>query len=249
MPYSITRDKGCSPSKPWGVVNDSDGTVVACHATKESALAQIRALYKVEPALAKAREQLAKDAKAVAKHLPHQHDQQKHGTGGTSASPESAPKKRNKKDIAGDDQRAFELYASGKTWDEVATEMGYANGGVARRAGKRHEERAKDKPADETPAKPKTEDVTPPTPVTPVLPNPVTPTPMPVDIVNPRPMTGEDRSQQTVPTDDINVARETGRPYAPFTEEGHSPEVRKATDDLRQSQRDHEAHYEQHLDE
>jgi hypothetical protein len=237
MPYSITRGKGCSPSKPWGVVKDSDGTVVACHETKESALAQIRALYKVEPALTKAREQLAK-------HLPHQHNQQTHGSGGTSAPPESAPKKRNKKDIAGDDQRAAELYASGKTWDEVATEMGYANGGVARRAGKRHEERAKDKPADDTPAKPKTEDVTPPTPV---ITPPVTPTPMPVDIVNPRPMTGEDRSQQTVPTDDINVARETGRPYAPFTEEGHSPEVRKATDDLRQSQKDLEAHYEQHF--
>ena len=455
MPYSITRGKGCSPSKPWGVVKDSDGTVVACHATKESALAQIRALYKVEPALAKARERVAKhpghaDQKShggkgsptslspdrqkkmtghwghsrtgstsiatasrdmmgipsridvagrnlseadykqaqialdnissrpamvtvplthttsrmpelekaqtgdvvqlgltattkqeskisegyteshikemqvlvftgtkpthlysgrrsapeeaivagefrvvgkktvdvprttfrngvyepwtskatvveleqvstfdtatkafvpfsqpVAKHLPHQHNQQTHGSGGTSA-PESAPKKRNKKDIAGDDQRASELYASGKTWDEVATEMGYANGGVARRAGKRHEERAKDKPADDTPAKPKTEDVTPPTPV--VTP-PVTPTPLPVDIVNPRPMTGEDPSQQTIPTDDINLARETGRPYKPFTEEGHSPEVRKATDDLRQMQRDAEDHYEQHFGE
>jgi flagellar motor switch/type III secretory pathway protein FliN len=456
MPYSITRGKGCSPSKPWGVVKDSDGTVVACHATKESALAQIRALYKVEPALAKARERVAKhpghaDQKShggkgtpapssparqkkmtghwghsrtgstsiatasrdmmgiqsrvdvasrglsdtdykqaqialdnissrpamvtvplthttsrmpelekaqtgdviqlgltatatqergsygqgyaedhikemqvlvftgtkpthlysgrrsapeeaivagefrvvgkktvdvprttfrngvyepwtskatvveleqvstfdtstkafvpfsqpVAKHLPHQHDQQKHGTGGTSA-PDSAPKKRNKKDIAGDDQRASELYASGKTWDEVATEMGYANGGVARRAGKRHEERQKDKPTDDGATKPKTEDVTPPTPV---ITPPVTPTPLPVDIVNPRPMTGEDRSQQTVPTDDINVARETGRPYAPFTEEGHSPEVRKAQDNLRQAQKDAEDHYEQHFGE
>ena len=238
MPYSITRGKGCSPSKPWGVVKDSDGTVVACHATKESALAQIRALYKVEPALAKAREQLAK-------HLPHQHNQQTHGSGGTSASPESAPKKRNKKDIAGDDQRASELYASGKTWDEVATEMGYANGGVARRAGKRHEERAKDKPADDTPAKPKTEDVTPPTPV---ITPPVTPTPMPVDIVNPRPMTGEDRSQQTVPTDDINVARETGRPYAPFTEEGASPQVKEAIAQHQKATDDYDAHYKTHFE-
>lgn len=237
MPYSITRGKGCSPSKPWGVVKDSDGTVVACHATKESALAQIRALYAVEPALAKAREQLTK-------HLSGKHDQSKHGTGGTSAPSESSPKKRNKKDIAGDDQRAAELYASGKTWDQVAEEMGYANGGVARRAGKRHEERQKDKPTDDTPAKPKTEDVTPPTPV--VTP-PVTPTPMPVDIVNPRPMTGEDRSQQTVPTDDINVARETGRPYAPFTEEGHSPEVRKVQDDLNRTRREAQDYEDQHF--
>jgi len=237
MPYSITRGKGCSPSKPWGVVKDSDGTVVACHATKESALAQIRALYAVEPALAKARARMEK-------HLPHQHDQQKHGTGGTSA-PDSAPKKRNKKDIAGDDQRAAELYASGKTWDEVATEMGYANGGVARRAGKRHEERAKDKPADDGATKPKTEDVTPPTPV---ITPPVTPTPMPVDIVNPRPMTGEDRSQQTVPTDDINVARETGRPYAPFTDEGASPQVKEAIAQHQKATDAYDDHYKTHFE-
>ncbi|CAB4159313.1 hypothetical protein UFOVP711_78 [uncultured Caudovirales phage] len=453
MPYSITRGKGCSPSKPWGVVKDSDGAVVACHATKESALAQIRALYAIEPTLAKARARMGKHlagqhdqashakggttpslrqkkmtghwghsrtgstsiatasrdmmgipsridvagrnlsdadygqaqialdnisnrpvmvtvplthttsrmpeletaktgdviqlgltatekqestirdgyaesnikemqvlvftgtkpthlysgrrsapeeaivagefrvvskkqvdvprttfrngvyepwtskatvveleqvstfdttAKAfvpfsqpVTKHLPHQHNQQTHGSGGTSA-PETSPKKRNKKDIAGDDQRAAELYASGKTWDQVAEEMGYANGGVARRAGKRHEERQKEKPADDGTAKPKTEDVTPPTPV---ITPPVTPTPDPVDIVNPRPMTTKDPSQQTVPTDDINVARETGRPYKPFTEEGHSPEVRKAQDNLRQAQKDAEDHYEQHFGE
>jgi hypothetical protein len=54
MPYSIARGKGCSPSKPWAVVKDTDGSVVACHASKDSALAQIRALYASEPALAKA---------------------------------------------------------------------------------------------------------------------------------------------------------------------------------------------------
>ena len=60
MPYSIAIRKGCSPSKQWAVVKDSDGTIVACHETKESALAQIKALYISEPALAKARERLAK---------------------------------------------------------------------------------------------------------------------------------------------------------------------------------------------
>ena len=79
MPYSITRGKGCSPSKPWGVVKDSDGAVVACHATKESALAQIRALYAIEPTLAKARARMGK-------HLAGQHDQASHAKGGTTPS-------------------------------------------------------------------------------------------------------------------------------------------------------------------
>ena len=70
MPYSIAIRKGCSPSKQWAVVKDSDGTIVACHETKESALAQIRVLYASEPALAKARERLAKHGN---------HDQSSHG--------------------------------------------------------------------------------------------------------------------------------------------------------------------------
>jgi len=185
----------------------------------------------------------------VVKHLPHQHDQGKHGSGGTSVDSAPEPKKRNKKDIAGDDQKALELYESGKTWDQVAQEMGYANGGVARRAGMRHKERQTDKPEPTTP-KPETTTTPKPEPVVAPTATPApkpAPAPEPVTVTNPRPMTSDDPSQQLVPTDDVEVAKATGRPFLPFTTEGHSPQVVQTTKDLRDSQRASEQHFEQHF--
>ena len=400
MPYSIAKGKGCSPSKPWAVVKDTDGTVVACHATRETALAQIRALYASEPALAKARarvlkhpghadqkvhgrgkstavESYVKDSnkinsalrrgetptevadidaemassslpemtvhraiefspsdramlpwgrlesagdtvsdlgftstskdktaiddftpmgfsdrfvmsirvpagtkgldlggkyglstgmgdqgevlldrgakfkllkeprftpdgttyldlevvstnQTVAKHLPHQHDQSTHGNGGgVGDTPKPERKKRSKADIASDDEKALALYESGKTWDQVAQEMGYANGGVARRSGLRHKEKRDAQPADKKPVEPDTpkpvvEPVKPaPEPSKPVVPEPVT-------VVNPRPMTAVDSSQGNIPTDDIDVAKATGRPYSRLKPDTAHSDVREA---------------------
>jgi len=403
VPYSIARGKGCSPGKPWAVVKDTDGSVVACHETKDGALSQIRALYAAEPALAKARQQVAKhpghgDQKVhgggrapalegyvrdsvktnsalrrgeetpasrdmdglmkesvleerlqvyrvvefppgdktgaqlrglkkgdtftdkaflstsedidtaqdfapmgyknkvtmtiranpgthavkvpvdvaekvgmgdqfevildrgatlrvvrrtemedgslalemelestnqssgdVAKHLPGQHQQQTHATGGgAGASTKPARPKRSKEQIAGDDQRAHDLHESGKSWDEVAQEMGFANGGVARRAGLRHAERAKQggdsatkKPDDETATK-KPDEASTKTPDDGA-------TPPVVDVVTPpRPMTGTDPSQHLTPTDDFAEAVATGRPLRRLTDEGASQRMKDA---------------------
>lgn len=236
MPYSIAKGKGCSPTKPWAVVKDTDGTVVACHATRETALAQIRALYAAEPALAKARARVLKNAshdevvstnQTVAKHLPHQHDQQTHATGGgASDAPKPERKKRSKADIAADDEKALALYESGKTWDQVAQEMGYANGGVARRSGLRHKEKRDTEQTGET-AKPTVAPAPAPTP--PPAPAPAKPSiPEPTPVVNPRPMTDTDPSQGNVPTDDIDVAKATGRPYSRLKPETAHPDVREA---------------------
>lgn len=44
MPYRAKKHNGCPKNKPWGVVKDDD-SVVACHASRSSAHAQMRALY------------------------------------------------------------------------------------------------------------------------------------------------------------------------------------------------------------
>ena len=50
MPWHIAKGHGCSGAKPWAVVKDSDGSKVGCHATEESAKAQLAALYASERA-------------------------------------------------------------------------------------------------------------------------------------------------------------------------------------------------------
>ena len=57
------------------------------------------------------------------------------------------------------DKQAFDLRAEGKSWEEIAKIMGYANGGSVRRLAMRHEARIKDgdkKPDVITPPKPET---------------------------------------------------------------------------------------------
>jgi len=50
MPWVVSVDGRCTPSKPWAVVKQQDGSIVACHATKAGAIAQQKALYANEPA-------------------------------------------------------------------------------------------------------------------------------------------------------------------------------------------------------
>jgi hypothetical protein len=50
MPWEVRRNVGyCKGLKPWAVVVQATGDIVACHATKAKALAQMRALYANEP--------------------------------------------------------------------------------------------------------------------------------------------------------------------------------------------------------
>ncbi len=45
MPWHISHGhSGCSSSKPWAVIKDSDGSVAGCHETEDSAKAQLAAL-------------------------------------------------------------------------------------------------------------------------------------------------------------------------------------------------------------
>lgn len=48
MPWHIDKTESCPASKPWGVIKDSDGKVVGCHETKESAIGQLVVLKEVE---------------------------------------------------------------------------------------------------------------------------------------------------------------------------------------------------------
>ena len=73
----------------------------------------------------------------VEKHLPGKHDQRTHGGGGGMSAPRDTAHAKQK--------QAWELHEQGKTWEEVAKEAGYANGGAARLAGKAHEKRMKAK--------------------------------------------------------------------------------------------------------
>lgn len=45
MPWHVARSSSCPDSRPWAVIKDSDGSVVACHATRSSASRQVAALY------------------------------------------------------------------------------------------------------------------------------------------------------------------------------------------------------------
>lgn len=49
MPWHVAKSGSCPDSKPWAVVKDTDGGVVACHATEEEAKKQMAALYANEP--------------------------------------------------------------------------------------------------------------------------------------------------------------------------------------------------------
>lgn len=49
MPWHVAKSASCPASKPYAVIKESDGSVVACHATKESAQHQVAALYANEP--------------------------------------------------------------------------------------------------------------------------------------------------------------------------------------------------------
>ena len=93
-------------------------------------------------------------ARAI-KHLAGKHDQATHGRGGgvVGAMPKDEQRAKEK--------AVWELHETGKTWEQVAKELGYANGGAARKAGMRHKERldkekdtVKPEP-DVSPAKPK----------------------------------------------------------------------------------------------
>jgi len=50
MPWKIKRDKRCSGSKPFGVVQASNQKLMGCHATEAAAKAQMAALYASEKA-------------------------------------------------------------------------------------------------------------------------------------------------------------------------------------------------------
>src|SRR3972149_8799373 len=45
MPYSVKHSDDCPAERPWAVMNDQSGDMVACHATEGSAMAQVKALY------------------------------------------------------------------------------------------------------------------------------------------------------------------------------------------------------------
>lgn len=45
MPWHVAKSSKCPNHKPWAVIKDSNGQVVACHISQESANAQLRALY------------------------------------------------------------------------------------------------------------------------------------------------------------------------------------------------------------
>lgn len=50
MPWDVLKDSRCQPSIPWGVVKQGTNELVACHPTREKALAQQAALYANERA-------------------------------------------------------------------------------------------------------------------------------------------------------------------------------------------------------
>lgn len=45
MPWHVAKSKRCPKSKPWAVIADEGGDVVACHATEAAANRHLRALY------------------------------------------------------------------------------------------------------------------------------------------------------------------------------------------------------------
>ena len=86
----------------------------------------------------------------VEKHLAGKHDQSSHGRGGGIA---SAPRSESH----AKQKEAWDLYQTGKTWGQIAEQLGYANSGAARNAGLAHKKRAdkeKDKGGDTPPPNP-----------------------------------------------------------------------------------------------
>lgn len=49
MPWHVARAGGCPPSMPFAVIKDSDGSVEACHSTRDGAERHMAALYANEP--------------------------------------------------------------------------------------------------------------------------------------------------------------------------------------------------------
>src|SRR5262245_56855355 len=45
MPWHAAKSAACPAAKPWAVIKDTDGTVVACHPSKAAAQKQVAALY------------------------------------------------------------------------------------------------------------------------------------------------------------------------------------------------------------
>jgi hypothetical protein len=45
MPWHISKSAKCPPSKPYGVIQDSNGKVVGCHATQASARKQMTDVF------------------------------------------------------------------------------------------------------------------------------------------------------------------------------------------------------------
>jgi hypothetical protein len=100
------------------------------------------------------RGKLEDEFSSMSKHLAGKHDQSSHGKGGGMGAPRDTAHAKQK--------QAWELHEQGKTWEEVAKEAGYANGGAARLAGKAHEKRMKAK--DDGSEVPKPDDVITPKP-------------------------------------------------------------------------------------
>jgi hypothetical protein len=68
MPWHVDRSGQCPAAKPWAVIKDADGEVVACHTTHAMANRQMAALYASEPGYAGARARLLEAAR------PYLHD-------------------------------------------------------------------------------------------------------------------------------------------------------------------------------
>ena len=52
MPWHVSQSAHCPASRPWAVIKDSDGSVVACHPSKQAADDHMAAMYANEPAAA-----------------------------------------------------------------------------------------------------------------------------------------------------------------------------------------------------
>lgn len=49
MPWHVARSSQCGPGRPFGVISDESGEVVACHMTEAAARTHVEALYANEP--------------------------------------------------------------------------------------------------------------------------------------------------------------------------------------------------------
>lgn len=70
MPWVVTVDGRCPTDKPWAVLKQTDGSIVACHPTKDKADAQQKALYANEPGARAMDEQRATWDAAYVNDLP-----------------------------------------------------------------------------------------------------------------------------------------------------------------------------------